>query len=497
MTARLPYLGVEFRWRIPVTRVGLLSRTGGFQGWIQPPLEGLDLAEVGLEDRLRVELHEPPVLDNGRLISRLVGFGEVVAGRPIDSSIAFHFFEIELHRWRDSLGLSAGGIIQVRGSTRWIDIVRLCGVSKGIERPIQPPPPDKRSRLVAALDAALKGSDRSESLQKAKACLDWAGRNGASAAEAELLKVTAARAYFALAETLREVEHAVGILADLGDRPDLPEVSILRTSAALRLGGREDKVYGPASDMVHRLKKELPDLPQKHLLLGEYYYHLARRVRGSGRASWGSCLSHAKAAMNSEPLLRLNRPERSTAQMLWTLARLMLGYEVEGRGAMRVEDPQAEDDLRESSWLKGLRFLAGYVREPWLRVLAATRAPTLIEPAPLVLRRAEENLIRIATLQAQGDDVPAGLWAPLAGWQSDEFFAIGLLRARQARLEGRTEGARREYCELWERARDRGPDFLLDVIVAERSIHDPPQPPRGNRQACPARETGDPTNDAR
>jgi len=185
--------------------------------------------------------------------------------------------------------------------------------------------------------------------------------------------------------------------------------------------------------------------------------------------------------MESDSVLRLNRPERYTARILWALAKLMLGSEVKGRAALTEEEPRAGEVPHESSWLKGLQFLASYVREPRLRVLSATGVPTLIEPVPLVFRRAEENLVRIGTLQARGDDVPASLWGPLTGWQSDDFVAIGLLRARQARREGRTEDAEREYHKLFEQAKEQGPDFLLDVVVAERSVHHTPRLLRGRR----------------
>ena len=66
----------------------------------------------------------------------------------------------------------------------------------------------------------------------------------------------------------------------------------------------------------------------------------------------------------------------------------------------------------------------------------------------------------------QADEVDL---AALAGWNREQFFAIHLLRARQARLQGDDLAAEEEYNRVLEEAMARGPNFLLDVEAGERS----------------------------
>src|SRR5262249_24819304 len=59
-------------------------------------------------------------------------------------------------------------------------------------------------------------------------------------------------------------------------------------------------------------------------------------------------------------------------------------------------------------------------------------------------------------------------WERIKNWPPERFFAIRLLRARQAALEGRTTEARQEYDRLLQEAMTKGQDFFLDIVAAER-----------------------------
>jgi uncharacterized membrane-anchored protein len=56
----------------------------------------------------------------------------------------------------------------------------------------------------------------------------------------------------------------------------------------------------------------------------------------------------------------------------------------------------------------------------------------------------------------------------LQPWGPDKFFAIRLLEARQALLEGRRVEARETYDALLQQAIAKGPDYFLELVAAER-----------------------------
>src|SRR5207253_9900132 len=103
------------------------------------------LSTIEAGDRLRIELHAEPALEDGRLLCRLVGGDEIAAGWLIGAGGPVWQFEVELHRWRDGFGLTSGGRIQARTRGRWADIVLL----REREEPAAPVPP-RRPRAPAS-----------------------------------------------------------------------------------------------------------------------------------------------------------------------------------------------------------------------------------------------------------------------------------------------------------------------------------------------------------
>src|SRR5262249_23545611 len=150
------------RVRVPATRLGLVTEGSGFLGWQEPPLSDLDLSTIKTGDRLRIELHEEPALEDSRLLCRLVGGDEIAAGRLVGSGGPVWQFEVELHRWRDGFGLTSGGTIQARTRGRWADIVLLREREEPTPSESPPKPVSERTRLVLALEKALAREDRAE-----------------------------------------------------------------------------------------------------------------------------------------------------------------------------------------------------------------------------------------------------------------------------------------------------------------------------------------------
>jgi hypothetical protein len=262
----------------------------------------------------------------------------------------------------------------------------------------------------------------------------------------------------ASAESADDLRQAEICLGELGRREDLPEARILAEVLALRLG-QPDGVGGLSHDYLGRLERDLPDCAQKWLLLAEGYYRFARRMGGLATGSWYTCRELAGRCLECLCGLPGYRPERRDALLMRGLACLVLGLDLETSAAHAAVS---------SRWRDALRFAASYLRTPWVRPLRRD-VPCLEEEAPTILREEETALLRLVCTQAAGGAAAArSLLSRLDGWGRDQFFAIRLLRARQARLDGRDADARLEYDCLLEEATAHGPNFLLDVVAEER-----------------------------
>ena len=392
VSAKLARYDVDVRVRVPTTRVGLITE-GGFLGWHPPPLDALDLSTVELRDRLRVELHEEPALEGNKLLCRLVSGDEIAEGQLIGAGGPVWQFEIELHRWRDSFGLSAGGTVQVRTHRRWMDVVRL------LEREApttsgaipQPEPISERARLVAALEQALATDDREQARQTVARCLEHIADAAATPVDRELLLLAAARALSLVAGGSADLQEAKRCLVELGDRPDLPEAEILRRTVGLRLAGLAEGGGRLSADDVDRLVDGLPDVPQALLFRAECWYQFARHTTGSSPGGWQTCLELTGRCLQTA--LRL--PERRMALVLHAVARLMLALEPDA--APSGFSPTTAADV----WLAGLRLVTQSIRTPRFRVPPSLR-PKLVDNEISILSREDAALLRTVVAHAAG-----------------------------------------------------------------------------------------------
>ena len=88
--------------------------------------------------------------------------------------------------------------------------------------------------------------------------------------------------------------------------------------------------------------------------------------------------------------------------------------------------------------------------------------------APTILRPEDENLLRFVVAQACRLKEASEQAKAIRAWRPEGFFAIRLLLARQALLEGRQDEARNEYDALLQQAIANGPDYFLEIVAAER-----------------------------
>jgi hypothetical protein len=262
VTCLLPESHAELHIRVPVTRLRRLGPNHDGETWSRPPLP-LELAGVGLEDRLRIELCQEPQLERGELLCRLVGGPPIAAGRPTRLP---NTYVLPLHAWRDRLGPEASGIVQVRGQSRWLDIAYI--QPSNFER-LPPPPPSEGEKLVADIADAASGDQREKVMQLATECLRRSATARDGPADPEILPIAAARAFLYLGEWKR----AEQCLAPLVSRLDLPEVQVYLATLELR-GGQ----VGAGEALRARKQKtaeKLASCPQTQRLLAEYEYHFA------------------------------------------------------------------------------------------------------------------------------------------------------------------------------------------------------------------------------
>lgn len=457
VSARLAPHDAMLRVRIPSTRLGLVTEANGFMGWCQPPLVDLDLSTVEVRDRLRIELHETPVLEQGRLVCRLVGGDEVAAGWAIGGNGPIWQFEIELHRWRDTFGLTAGGVIQVRTLHRWLDVVRLRERDVPAVQVSQPEPVGKRAQLLAALEEALTNEDRAEVRKVAVKCHEHLSETGEQPLDRELLLLALARAFAAGAPV--DLHESERLLAELGQRTDLPEAEILRRTVNLRLTAHGGNVWRLLFDQVNELTSDLVDIPQALLFRAECWYQFARHTQDPTEGGWRSCLELANQCLTRAG----TRPaERRTAQVLHALARLMLALQPDTLPA------KSQTGTVTDAWLTGLRVAAQSIRTPRYRITSKD-VPDLDHNEVSVLCPEDAALIRVAVSLAQGRPARDSDFAVFAGWTNRQFFAINLLRARQSRLKKNESEARACYNRVLDEALlDRRLDFLIDVEASER-----------------------------
>jgi hypothetical protein len=313
---------------------------------------------------------------------------------------------------------------------------------------------------MAALDGALVSDDRTMVHQFVEQCRQKAECAGASPADRELLALAAARALKVVAVSVGELLQAEHCLVGLDKgRPDLPEANILSRTIQLRIAARSEGGSRLTYDRLEQLTDELPDIPLADLFRAECWYQFVRSTPEAAIGPWNTCLEQIELCLSSP---QWHEAERREPLLLRALAKLMLARE--------PDDPaELSPGVSESAaWLAGLRLAAQSVRKAHFKVPRA-KLPNLPEHEPGILHPADVSLVRIALMHAVGKAADESLFGALAGWGRGQFFAIRLLRARQARLRGRETQANGEYTALLQEALNGGPDFLLDVAAAENA----------------------------
>jgi hypothetical protein len=266
------------------------------------------------------------------------------------------------------------------------------------------------------------------------------------------------------------LEQARDCLAGLAGRDDLSEARLLQETVILRLSCRSDGREPMSRERISQLEYGLAECPRKLLLLAECHYHMARDSRCEPEACWRSCAELSDRYLASTATGG-DLPERREAMLLREVSRLMLGLEPAGPGAGEGPAPGA---AVVGPWAAAARLAAAYVRSVRTREREATAHARELDraPAPQVLRPEDEDLLRLVVAQAAGHKTASRLWERIKNWPPERFFAIRLLRARQAVLEGQTTEARQEYDRLLQeamtKAMTKGQDFFLDIVAAER-----------------------------
>lgn len=449
----------EMRVRIGVCRVGSVSGQTGFQGWRPVPFEEIDLSQIGNGDRLRIEFHRPPVTENGRLVTRLPGRGELLVGEPLDQSATPTVFEIPVHRWRDGFGLGSCGVIQVRGGAGWLDAARL--VSSEPAQPVPAPPAETWwQRLTTELDQAVLRGDRDAASDLISSCLDAATGPTSTPCASDLLPLAAARAALVV-QSPSEWGAARSAVERLHGRDDLPEAQILATVLDIRGPDRFASATEWSLARVEETEARLPNIPAAAAVRAECWYRLARSSGGAAEGCWRACANWAGRYLTA------GLPESgiafSDALLLRDLARMVLG------APPATEPVSTGVEPGHRVWIDAVRFATGFVRQQWHGRANPEVRLDLTAAAPSVLCPEDAALLRVLVGIATGGGEPERHWPLVAGLPEGYFYALPLLRARYARYVA-SPTTDVEYAGAWAAfLTGTAADIeLLDVIAAER-----------------------------
>jgi hypothetical protein len=451
----------EMRVRIGVCRAGMVSGQTGFQGWRTVPFEEIDLSRIYNGDRLRIEFHRPPVTENGRLVTRLPGRGELLVGESLDQSATPTVFEIPVHRWRDGFGIGSCGAIQVRGGAGWLDAARLVSSETAQPAPAVAPPAETWwQQLTAELDQSVVRGDRDTASELIMRCLEAANGPTSSPSASDLLPLAAARAALVV-QSPSEWAAVRSAVDRLQGRDDLPEARILTTVIDIRGADRLTSATGWSLAMVEETEARLPNIPAAAAVRAECWYRLARSAGGAAEGCWRACADRAGLYLTAD--LAENGIAFSDALLLRDLARMVLGAPPTTEPVPNGVSPTHR------GWIEAVRFATGFVRRQWHgRAIPEVRLD-LTAAAPSVLCHEDAALLRVLVGIATGRGEPERHWPLVAGLPEGYFYALPLLRARYARYVGSLT-ADEEYAGAWAAfVTGDGADVdLLDVIAAER-----------------------------
>jgi hypothetical protein len=442
----LPEQHVELHARLPVTRVCYQPGTNsGRSGWQVPPVR-LRLADLGVDDRLAVELHLEPELQDGQLLCRLVGGVEVRAGRRRRGMA----YEIPLVRWRDAFGGRGRGLVQLRLPGRWLDLAEL----EGDPVPSPPPPPELPHELVELVEAALDG-DYKNLRDRCHTCL--ASAQAGADVKQEQLRVAAARGLL----FLRHNDEAEEALYPLRERTDLYEVPLLAATARLRRGLTQEALEAERE----AVRRQGTEGPLRWRLLSEYEYRYAL-FPGLAGATWETCARLVDQAPWMLPRHILDA--RPTDALDWVDALLLRGL----AQVMLFHPVTVPADVPHGGpfrWLDALRLTGCWLRTPCVGRPPVGEVPELESSGPAVLRPEEVLLVRVALAQMQRDERAGTLLAELRACCPvlPHFAGYDLLTARHLQLEQRWDEACALYDRLLEGARTDEHSVPRAVLIRE------------------------------
>jgi hypothetical protein len=415
--------------RVPVTRARLQDRRSRFGEWQSLPIR-VALADIGPETRLLAQFHRQPLLEGSELFCQHLSGAAVAAGKFVASSRSY---EIPLHRWRDALdafGPHAGGQVRVRCKDRWMVLAVLAGT----ERPPLLPPADP---VVAQIQDAVMAMRFEEAVSLARQVLMKLDAASLGEYRAEDRRLAAGHALL-FAGKFDKVYQAV---APLVDRVDLQAAALLAVQARLRQGPHTDQLIRDVGEVI----EQWPDGVHKDLARGECWYRLARLPAAVGSQGLVDAENVLKAAMSSPNLTPLALLQ---AQALHAVVCFVLGRQEEKPPP--VDSRRGMDDA--------VLALAGvtaactcYLATPLSRwTFSGESGLPPSPPVPALFDGRDWECISACYDQARRRLSESGdALARLA----DEPFChpLPLLRARQARLEGRMQDARRLYLPLLNR----------------------------------------------
>lgn len=421
--------GWEVRARVAVSR-GCVIGPAGFGGWQPLPVPGIDLRTVGLNHLLRLEFVTPPATSDGRLVTRHSGGMDVYYGDgPGDPP---RVFEIELHRWRDSFG-SCGGSVQAFAGGRWTDVVVLEGETAVALPPALPSPVEALlERLQHAADAEQPVGELVGECLTLFAATPWADR----------LPLIAGR--ICLATNTPLPERVVDCIHVLAARGDVPAAGPLAELLGVRRGGEWDFAR------VEQVRGRLNAHPESMAVEAECWYRYARA--NPDRPTHQSI----QLADSTDLMTRYLRPDPvgvafSEGVLLREVTDLL-------RGNVSSDRPLSGLLPSHRGWTEAIRTAFRFVRSPlpsWTR----TPVPSL-GAAPSVLHPDDAILVRAILVLASGDR-GGEHWESVRHRGRGFFSALPLLTARFTR-------DRADYLAAWHAAQQDGPDWMTEVILAER-----------------------------
>lgn len=217
---------VTLRVKVPVNRISLVTGNSTLGNWDKLPLQ-FSFDNLSVDEKLKLETMEPIIYQEGQALCRIVyNPSTFLAGKATKNPC---ITEISLIRLKDILGNNPRGMLQIKGTTGWLDIVDL-NIS------------DKDSSSLSSEEGKqIIYPDRIGKLQQAQLNFEWEAINcmikplldssiTTAIEDQELLRVAGANA----ALWLGNYKLVENLLFPLKTRSDITEVRLLLALAIAR-----------------------------------------------------------------------------------------------------------------------------------------------------------------------------------------------------------------------------------------------------------------------